>query len=345
MRKAAEMPNLTLEDIAEKAGVSRSTVSRVINNQPNVREDVRGRVLQVINDTGYRPNVAARSLASQRTSMIGLVMPHSVSHFFTDPYFPHLVQGIAQGCNKYEQTLGLFLVASKDDEEKIFPRVSRGSMLDGVIVQAGHHGDPTVGRLMRANIPVVFLGRPFQIEGVSYVDIDNVEGAYNAVAHLIRLGYQRIGTIAGPEHSTVGIDRKQGYHNALRDRDIEIDGQLTVEGDFTEAGGYRAMQKMLPAQPEAVFAASDIMAIGAMRAARDAGLSIPNEIAFVGFDDLPLATPPNPLLTTVRQPIHRFGATAVETLIDLIENGPEPPRRIIMSTELVVRDSCGAARR
>ena len=339
------MPNLTLEDIAKKAGVSRSTVSRVINHQPNVREEVRARVWDVIHSTGYHPNVAARSLASQRSSMIGLVLPHSVSSFFTDPYFPHLIQGVAQGCNQSDYTLGLFLVANKEDEEKIYPRVSRTGLLDGVILQAGHHGDPLMGRLLDSDIPLLYVGRPFHPENVSYIDIDNVEASYNAVAHLIRLGYKRIGTIAGPEHSTVGIDRKQGYLKALRDRDLVLDERLIVEGDFTEIGGYYAMQKLMPAKPEAIFAASDIMAIGAMRAAREAGLNVPDDVAFVGFDDLPLSTAPTPLLTTIRQPIYRFGVTAVEMLIDLINNGTRPLRRIMMSTELVIRESCGANQR
>ena len=339
------MPNLTLEDIAKKAGVSRSTVSRVINNRPNVREDVRARVMEVISSTGYQPNVAAQSLASQRSSMIGIVLPHSISSFFTDPYFPHLIQGVAQGCNRYDYTLGLFLVATKEDEEKIYPRVTRTGFLDGAILQAGHHGDTLMGRLMDTNIPHVYVGRPFQLDDVSYVDIENVDGSYNAVSHLIRLGYKRIATIAGPEHSTVGIDRKQGYLNALRDRGLTIDEEVIVDGDFTEVGGYQAMQKLLPLKPEAVFAASDIMAVGAMRATRNAGLSIPEDIAFVGFDDLPLSTPPNPLLTTIRQPIYRFGLMAVETLIDLINNGCNPPSRIIMSTELIIRESCGASHR
>lgn len=335
------MPDLTLEDIAKKAGVSRSTVSRVVNDQPYVSDKVRTRVKEVIKATGYHPNASARSLASRRTSMIGLVLPHSFRAFFTDPFFPHLLQGIAQGCNQYDQTLSLFLVATEEDEEKIFSRVSQSGMLDGVILQAGHHGDPMAGRLANANIPLVFAGRPFQ-SNVSYIDIENVEGAYNAVAHLIRLGYKRIATITGPAHSTAGIDRKKGYLNALNDRDRDIDEALIVEGDFSERGGYHAMQTLLPEKPDAVFAASDIMAVGAMRATQEAGLAIPDDVAFVGFDDLPLPISPEPPLTTIRQPVYRFGVTAVETLIDLINNGTEPPRRIIMSTELIVRESCGA---
>jgi len=337
--------NLTLEDIAELAGVSRSTVSRVVNEQPNVRDAVRKRVLEVIQDTGYRPNAAARTLASQRTWTVGMILPLSVSFFFTDPYYSHLTKGIAQACNQYDYTLALFLVSSKEDEEKMFPRISRRGLLDGVIVQSGHHGDQgIISHLVDANLPLVVVGRPFRSDNVSYVDIDNVNAAYNAVAHLIRLGYQRIGTVTGPVTSTVGIDRKEGYRKALVERGRTIDESLIVEGDFTEVGGYYATQKMLSAKPDAVFAASDVMAIGAMRAVRDAGLRIPEDIAFVGFDDLPIATFSDTQLTTIRQPVISFGAKAVEILIDLIENGNNPPRHIIMDTELVIRESCGATR-
>lgn len=339
------MQDLTLEDIGKLAGVSRSTVSRVVNDHPNVSDDVRERVLEVIQATGYHPNVAARTLASQHSWMIGLVLPHSVSAFFADPYFPRLAQGIAQACNQNEYTLGLFLVGSKEDEEKIYPRISRKGFLDGILIQAGQIGDQLIDRLIDTSLPLVVVGRPFQIENVSFIDIDNNASAYNAVSHLIRLGRKRIGTIAGLPASTVSIDRKDGYLKALTERGRSVDESLIVDSDFTEAGGYFAMQQILHAQPDAIFAASDLMAIGAMRAVRDAGLKIPQDIAFVGFDDIPPATQHDPQLTTVRQPIIQFGINAVEILIDLIENGTKPARRIILDTELVIRDSCGASQR
>jgi LacI family transcriptional regulator len=331
-----------LEDIAKQAGVSRSTVSRVINNHPSVRDVVRERVLKVIRNTGYHPNAAARSLASQRSWMIGLVLPRSVSTFFSDPYFPRLTQGIAQACNQYNYTLGLFLLATKEDEEKILPRLSRKGSLDGVLVQSGQIGDQLVERLVDSDIPVVIAGRPFQAEDISYIDVDNDNAAYTAVSHLVRLGRKRIGTIAGPLNSTASIDRRDGYVKALLDRGRNIDESLIVEGDFTEDGGYYAMQQLLAARPDAVFAASDIMAVGAMRAVREAGFCIPDDIALVGFDDISLAERTDPPLTTVRQPIFQFGFNSVEILIDLIENGIKPARRVIMTTELVIRDSCGA---
>lgn len=339
------MPDLTLDDIARLTGVSRSTVSRVVNDHPNVKASVRKRVLEVIQNTGYHPNAAARTLASQHSRMIGLVLPRSVSSFFADPYFPRLAQGIAQACNQYDFTLALFLVGTKEDEEKIFPRVARKGLLDGILLQSGQIGDQLIDRLLASNIPLVIAGRPFQTQNISYIDVDNLQAACNAVRHLVRLGYQRIGTITGMANSTVTIDRKDGYIMALAEAGRDVDESLIVEGDFTEAGGYAAMQQLLKANPDAVFAASDIMALGAMRYAREAGRRIPDDIAFVGFDDLPIVPLPDPPLTTVHQPIYQFGFKAVEILIDLIENGIMPARRIILDTELIVRESCGAKRR
>ncbi len=337
------MPSLTLEDIAKQTGVSRSTVSRVINNQPNVRDDVRKRVMDVIQKTGFHPHAAARALASQHSSTIGLILPHSVSFFFTDPYYAYLTKGIAQSCNQHDYTLALFLVGSRDDEEKIFPRVSRKGLLDGVLVQSGHHGDQEIiGRMIDAQMPLVVMGRPFRSDNVTYVDIDNIYASYQAVSHLIRLGRKRIGTIAGPSASTVGLDRKEGYRKALSEKGIRVDEDLIVEADFTEASGYDAMLRLLPAKPDAIFAASDAMAIGAIRAVRERGLRVPDDVAFVGFDDLPLATLPNIQLTTIRQPVVQFGMRAVEALIDQIDNDDRQPHRIIMETELIIRDTCGA---
>jgi LacI family transcriptional regulator len=313
-----------------------------VNDDPNVSDKVRSRVQEVIISTGYHPHAAARSLASHRSWMIGLVLPRTVSTFFTDPYFPRLTQGVAQACNKHNYTLGLFLLDTKEDEKRILPRISHKGLLDGIVLQTAQMEDKLFDKLANADFPMIIAGRPFKANGISYIDVDNTNAAYKAVYHLIQLGYKRIGTITGWMNSTVGIDRNQGYLKAISVQGWEVQEELIVEGDFTENGGYLAMKKLLPFKPDAIFAASDTMAIGAIRAVREAGLLIPADIAFVGFDDLPIASQAEYDLTTVRQPIARFGAKAVDTLIDLIENGLKPSRRIIMETELVIRTSCGA---
>jgi DNA-binding LacI/PurR family transcriptional regulator len=176
------------------------------------------------------------------------------------------------------------------------------------------------------------------------VDVDNVSGAFNAVRHLALLGRRRIANVAAPFNSTTGMDRLEGYQKALEESKLPFDTELVAECDFTESGGYYAAQKLLSARPDAIFASSDMMALGALRAIRESSLHVPEDIAVVGYDDLPPAIQSTPSLTTIRQPIHRMGVQLVETLLDIIDNGPLPPRRVVFGTELIIRESCGMNR-
>jgi LacI family transcriptional regulator len=337
------MAKLTLEQIAKLSNVSRSTVSRVVNGHPNVKQEVRERVQKVIAETGYHPDPAARSLASRRSGILGLIIPRAVQSLFTDPYYPRLMQGIAQACNARDLLLSLFLFHTEDEEQKLYPKVLRNRLVDGVIVSASPVDDPLIHQLVENQVAFVMIGRPDDAPQASFIDVDNDIGAYTAINHLIRLGHKRIATITGPLNTTVGLDRRQGYLKALSERGLVIDQRLIVEGDFTEIGGYRAMQRLLPHKPEAVFIASDTMAFGALRALREAQLSVPEDVALVSFDDLPLAAVSDPPLTVVRQKIRYVGIQAVEALLDILEHGPQPPRRIVIPTELVIRASCGAS--
>lgn len=334
--------SLTLDDIAAQAGVSRATASRVLNDRPHVRDEVRERVLQVIQETEYHPHPVARSLASQKTGIIGFVIPHTTEGFFTDPYFPYLTQGIAYTCNEHDYIISLFLIQTQEDERKLYPRISRG-LLDGVIVQVGVIGDRFIDALLKGTIPSVVVGRPQHHPEASYVDVDNITGAYNAVMHLLQIGRKRVVTITGNMGTTAGLDREEGYRRALRKRGIPVEEDLIAHGDFTEISGYYGMQRLLPHEPDAVFVGSDTMAMGAIRAIKQANLSVPEDIAIVGYDDLPPARMTSPPLTTIHQPIHRVGVKAVEILLDIIQNGKEPPRRIIFDTKLIVRESCGSS--
>ena len=333
--------NLTLDDIAALAGVSRSTVSRVVNEHPSVKMDVRQRVLDIIEEHHFHPNAAARTLAMQRSWTIGLILPHSVSTFFTDPYYPNLLMGIAKACNLYGYTLALFLVSTKEDEENVFPRVGRKGFLDGVIVQSGHHGDQSaIGRMVDKKIPLVVVGRPFRSDNVTYIDIDNINAVKSAVTYLYQTGCRKIATITGPLDSTVGIDRLEGYRQAIKEQNGILDDSLIAEGNFTETGGYLAMQKLLPYHPDGVFAASDVMAVGAMKAIEEANLRISEDISIIGFDDLPAASYGGNQLSTIRQDVPELGLKSVESLIKQIEDETIPPYRILMHTELIIRKSC-----
>ena len=336
--------SLTLEEIAKLAGVSRSTVSRVVNDHPNVRASVRERVLRVIRETGYQPHAAARSLVTRRTRIIGVIIPEAVTTLFTDPFFPHLLSGITQACNSQGYQLMLSLFNGPAGPEEMYRRVVGGGHLDSMVVASARVDDSLTGRLLDDAIPFVMVGR-HPDDRVRYVDIDNVAAARMAVDHLARLGHRRIGIITGPLNMPGGVDRLDGYRQAMAAHRLPLDEALTFEGDFSEASGTAAARRLLSLQVTAIFAANDIMAVGALKVIRETGLQVPKDVALVGFDDLPIAASVQPALTTVRQPIEQMGSMAAGLLLSLLESPPDghpPAQKLILPTKLVVRESCGA---
>jgi LacI family transcriptional regulator len=328
----------TLEDIARLANVSRSTVSRVINDDPKVSSDTRERVLAVVKELNYHPNVVARGLAAGRTRILGLVIPMGVSALFSDPYFPLLIQGVSAACNAHDYSVMLW-IAEPEYERRTIRQILHGGLIDGVIVASQVLDDPVVDALMKNDFPFLLIGRHPDANNVSYVDVDNCNGAREMVEYLLRLGHRRVATIAGPRNMIAGADRLEGYLAGLRAKGFAPDTNLIVEGDFTEMGGYTAMRQLLSRHPDAIFVASDVMAVGVMRALREAKVRVPQDIALAGFDDMPFSAHTDPPLTTVRQPIQRTGITAVDTLVDMVKNPSAQARRIILPTELVIRAS------
>lgn len=343
--------SVTIEEIARLAHVSRSTVSRVLNNHPNVRAEVRAKVLEVVREHNYTPNAAARSLASSRSNVVSLVVPRSATTLFTDPFFPLVIQGISEAC----MSAGYFLMLSMltaELERPFYTQVLRGRNFDGVIMLSSDIGDPLLPQLIHDNIPLVLVGRHPYLEQLTTVDTENVAGARTATEHLIALGYRPIATISGPQHMVAGIDRREGYRQALLAAGIAVDPALIVEGDFTQESGYHAMRQLLalPERPRAVFVASDAMAFGAMRAIGEAGLQLPAEIALVGFDDVPAAAYGSPPLSTIHQPSVELGASAVRALVAQIEavlagheRAAAEPSHIRLPTRLIVRGTCGGS--
>lgn len=332
-----------LEDIARLSGVSRSTVSRVINRHPNVSARTREKVLQIIQEQNYRPNPTARALAMQQSRTISVVIPQAVTYAFGDPYYALLIQGIMAKANEFDYAVLLWLGDSNEEENRFGERVLNHTVVDGLVIAAATADDPLIPHLAKAGFPFVVIGPP-PVDSLNYVDVDNVRGAQLAVSHLIHLGWERIGTITGPMHSGAAQARLKGYRLALERAGRPVDEKLIAQGAFDEVSGYVRMRYLLQRGVDAVFAASDMMAVGALRAIHEQGLRVPDDIGVVGFDDQPFAAATTPPLTTIRQPIQDLGTTAMQVLIDLLNGAQDSLSQIILPAQLIVRDTCGATR-
>ncbi|PWC04745.1 LacI family DNA-binding transcriptional regulator [Mycetocola zhujimingii] len=327
----------TLEMVAARAGVSRATVSRVVNSSPKVTAEVVALVQNAIAELNYVPNRAARSLASRKTQVIALVVPESAAKVFDDPFFASVVQGVALYLADTDYTLNL-LIASETKSDKT-RRYLLGGNVDGALVVSHHSGDHSYTRLGQ-QLPIVFGGRPINPETAEghYVDVDNVAGARVATQRLIERGCRSIATIAGPQDMPPGIDRLAGWREALAS--AGIDDSLIEYGDYSPDDGAEAMRRLLArgVPIDGLFTYSDQLAAGAYSVIREAGLTIPGDIAVVGYDDDRYASTIDPPLTTVNQAPTAMGAKMAEIVVRLID-GEEIDTATTMPTKLVVRDS------
>lgn len=328
----------TLEEVASAARVSRATASRVVNGDRRVREAARTAVETAIRELGYVPNRAARSLVTRRSNSVAVVIPEPASQLFGDPFFPRVLRGISDALAEEETQLVLLMPEARADERRVERYLGAGHT-DGVILISLHGSDPLPRDLQRRNIPVVVGGRPV-LGGVTYVDVDNRHGAGSAVAHLLEAGRRRVATVAGPQDMPAGVDRLLGYRETMP-AGADADDQLVEIADFTLEGGRLAAERLLQRAPEidAVFAASDLMAVGVLAALASAGRRVPDDVAVVGFDDSPLAAGSNPPMSSVRQPIEEMGREMARLLMHTIRNPADPPRHVILDTQLIVRRS------
>jgi DNA-binding LacI/PurR family transcriptional regulator len=333
----------TLEQVAEAARVSRATASRVVNGDRRVGGPARSAVETAIRQLGYVPNRAARSLVTRRSDSVAVVIPEPASQLFGDPFFPRVLRGVSEALDAEGMQLVLLMPQARSDEARVERYLAAGHV-DGVILVSLHGLDPLPRDLQTRGIPVVVGGRPPGV-GITYVDVDNRRGAGSAVEHLLSLGRRRVATIAGPQDMPPGADRLAGYHETLAAAGRAADEQLVEIADFTVDGGRTAMERLLQRAPalDAVFVASDLMAVGALTALQAAGRSVPGDVAVVGFDDSPLARSTQPPLSSVRQPIEEMGREMARQLMRAIREPTDPPRHVILDTRLVARLSSAAA--
>ncbi|MFD3516382.1 LacI family DNA-binding transcriptional regulator [Streptomyces sp. NPDC058657] len=335
----------TLEAVAARSGVSRATVSRVVNGGNGVRPALVEKVLKAVEELGYVPNHAARTLVTRRNGAVAVIIAEPEFRIFSDPFFGRQLRGISRELTAYDSQLVLLWVEGPEDDQRI-ARYLGGGHVDGALAFSLHHDDQLPATISRVKVPCVYGGRPGKQTtspglGLPYVDCDNRGGARDAVRHLVSLGRHTIAHIAGPLDQTSAVDRLDGYRDAL----LVTGPELVAEGAFTEESGARATAELLDRCPglDAVFAANDLMASGALRTLRERGLRVPQDVAVVGFDDMAsVVERTEPALTTVRQDVEEMGRLMVRLLMRMLADGGSRavvPESVITPTELVRRAS------
>lgn len=331
----------TIRDVALHAKVSVTTVSHVVNNTRFVSEAARERVQQAIASLNYVPSALARSLKSNRTHTIGMMIPNS-----SNPYFAEIIRGIEDTC--FDAGFNVILCNSDDDplKQSTYVRVLSEKQVDGLIVMSSGDDAELLDTLRAARMPQVVVDREIDDLAADLVEVNHEAGGFLATQHLLQLGHRRIACIAGPQGLSSARQRVLGYHRALHDAGLKVDNKLLRSGDFTSASGHAAMVSLLGAggrgRPSAVFASNDLMAIGAVSAAAAEGLRLPQDLSVIGFDDIALAAYGNPPLTTIAQPKHETGALAARLLLQRIHEPGLALRREILQPTLCVRESTGA---
>jgi LacI family transcriptional regulator len=340
----------TIHEVSKLSGVSVSTVSRVFNGYDDVSAATRERVLNAARQLDYAPSAAARTLVRRRSQLLGVVLFTGYEHpDIGHPFFQEVLVGVKRGVGARGYDLLLFATeqpGSGDGRPHSYVRRARHHHVDGVVLMGVDRHDPEVEKLLDAGIPLIAVDLDIVGEHASYVSSDNVGGARLAVRHLHSLGHTRIATVAGSQKTKPGADRLLGYRAELQALELDARPGYEQVGDFYSESGEAAMRALLelPERPTAVFAAADMMAIGAMRAVQAAGLRVPDDVAVIGFDDIEIAPLVSPALTTIRQDKVGLGLAAARALVEQIENPDVTPPVLTLPVELVVRASSRSAK-
>ncbi len=328
---------LTIADIARKGGVSKATVSRVLNNRPYVEKATRERVLAIIEETGFVPHHSAISLAGGKTNILGLLVPS-----LANPYSLTVIQGVAEKVAGKNLDLMLYTTGlSEKNQKKFLQRLSK-NVVDGLIVLLPRESTSFEEELFSRDLPIVLIDHRSIDSDLPTIAVTNEKGGFDATEHLISLGHSEIAIITGLLDFGCSIERLDGYKEGLEKYSLPFREEYVMVGDFTEASGYKGAQELmeLPEPPTAIFCSNDDMAIGAMQALEEMGKRIPEDISIVGFDDSPRAVLASPRLTTIRQPLYQMGESAANMVVDLINGRNIKEACEVLKTELIVRDSC-----
>ena len=336
MKRHKSSGEVTIKDVAREAGVSYSTVSRVVNNKTYVKPDTREKVLQSMLRLGYQVNLHARSLAGGRSNVIGLLVVD-----LTTQYMGEIITGIDDvlAANQYE--LMLYTTHRRKAKESTYVHMMARGLADGLLLSLPREPEAYLKSLREKGFPYVIIDHRSEEESDLFVAADNYQGGYDATKHLIELGHRRIGIVTGWMDMVSAQDRLQGYQAALVNSGIVFDETLLFAGDFSQPTAFQGGSYLLdlPKPPTAVFASNDIMAMGVIEAARAKGLQVPRDLSVIGFDDIPTAALLEPKLTTMRQPLQKMGESATQMLLDLLDTPENTPESIIFPTELIVRET------
>lgn len=332
--------NITIKDIAEKAEVSYATVSRALNGKYGVNPETRARIMAIANKLNYRPNAIARGLVKKQTHTLGLVIPD-----ITNPFFPEVARGIEDGAQEAGYSLFLCNTNWEEAKEISYLGLLQEQRVDGIVIAPITDRGAALEQVLSPSLPLVYVSRAPHDTQRSFVTIDDSRGGYLATEHLIERGYTSIGFIGAPEGSLTVDDRLEGFKLAFAKYGRQVEERYMLFGDFKRETGYNLIQRLISSgeMPRAVFAENDLLALGVIQGAREMGLAVPEDLAVIGFDDIPFASFPEVQLSTIGQPKYEMGKTALEMLIAGIEAGPQTTRpngrRVILEPELIVRKS------
>lgn len=332
---------LTIKEIAELAGVSKATVSRVINGKPGVNPETRKKVEQVIRTHSYAPNLVARGLSLRRTGNIGLIVAHSAKRLSSHLFFLEFLQGVSRYLTEKGFRLTLTTADSEEDYESSCLNMAQGGFVDGAIILGIRKNDRRLKYFLKTGVPFVTVGRPIGYPKADYVDSDNQGGAEMATEYLLRLGHKEILFINGPRDHVASIARERGYREAFNAHGVAIKDQYIVHEDFSFESGYGTVRTVLAQgrKLSAVFAASDLTAMGAATALKEAGFRVGKDVSVIGFDDIPYASLFDPPLTTVHQPIREMGEEAGRLLLLRLRGEVQGPLNKTFRTQLIIRES------